>query len=342
MNGRLVAPGANGAGELVVVVDDHADTVDLVGETLGAAGYRVATATSGAAALRLIRREPPDLVLLDVAMPGLDGYAISAELRRDPALRRVPIVLLTALHGISDRLRGLHVGADEFISKPVERVELLIRVHALLRMKRQHDEVDRSHQVLVSLALAMEARDPYTRTHSLNVAAIARRLAAWLGLGDEAEEQIEQAGLLHDIGKVVVPDAILLKAGPLTSDEFAIMRTHPVLGYDICCPLATLRHALGAIRHHHEWWDGRGYPDGLAGEAIPLAARIMAIADAYDAMTSDRPYRVGFTPVAARAVLGAGAGSQWDPTLVDAFLTMLDASAPSEPPPLAEALELSL
>jgi putative two-component system response regulator len=322
MSGRLVAHGTRGAGEFVVVIDDHVATAELVTEILTSAGYRVTTATSGVAGLALLRREPPDLVVLDVALPDLDGYAISAELRHDPVLRRVPIILLTTLRNIDDRLRALHAGADEFISKPVEQIELLIRVRALIRLKREHDEVDRSHQVLISLALALEARDPYTRTHSQNVAAMARRLAAGLGLGGEAERQIEQAGLLHDIGKVVVPDTILMKAGPLTDDEFAIMRTHPVLGYDICCPLATLRHALGAIRHHHEWWNGRGYPDGLAGETIPLAARIMAIADAYDAMTSDRPYRDSLTSTQACQVLSDGAGSQWDPALVDAFLTL--------------------
>jgi putative two-component system response regulator len=322
MSGRLVAHGTRGAGEFVVVIDDHVATAELVTEILTSAGYRVTTATSGVAGLALLRREPPDLVELDVALPDLDGYAISAELRHDPVLRRVPIILLTTLRNIDDRLRALHAGADEFISKPVEQIELLIRVRALIRLKREHDEVDRSHQVLISLALALEARDPYTRTHSQNVAAMARRLAAGLGLGGEAERQIEQAGLLHDIGKVVVPDTILMKAGPLTDDEFAIMRTHPVLGYDICCPLATLRHALGAIRHHHEWWNGRGYPDGLAGETIPLAARIMAIADAYDAMTSDRPYRDSLTSTQACQVLSDGAGSQWDPALVDAFLTL--------------------
>jgi putative two-component system response regulator len=256
-------------------------------------------------------------------MPGMDGYAVCARLKRDARLRHIPIVLLTALTEIHDRLHGLQMGADEFISKPVERVELLIRVRALVRMKRQHDELDRSHQALIALALALEARDPYTRTHSQNVAAFARRLAGWLELGEEAERQIEQAGLLHDIGKIGVPDAILMKPGALTEAEYAVMCAHPVIGDQICRPLATLGHALSAIRHHHEHWDGRGYPDRLAGEAIPLRARIMAIADAYDAMTSDRPYRAGFTPAEAQARLRRGAGAQWDPDLVAAFVAML-------------------
>jgi HD-GYP domain-containing protein (c-di-GMP phosphodiesterase class II) len=194
-------------------------------------------------------------------------------------------------------------------------------------MKRQHDELDRSQHVLVSIAMALEARDPYTKTHSLNVATYARRITARLGLGREVEQQIEQAGLLHDIGKIGVPDAILLKQGRLTETEWIIMRQHPVIGYEICQPLVTLGHALGAIRHHHEAWNGGGYPDSLRGEAIPLRARIMAVADAYDALTSDRPYRSALTPARAQAILLEGAGTYWDPALVDVFVQELDEPA---------------
>jgi putative two-component system response regulator len=329
---RALPDGTTGAGELIVVVDDLPDSTDLLSEILEEAGYRVAVAHDGPSALALIRAEPPDLVLLDVNMPGMSGYAVCERLKRDPAARHIPVILLTALHEINDRLQGLQMGADDFISKPIERLELLIRVRSLVRLKRQHDELDRSHQVLISLALALEARDPYTRTHSQNVAANARRLARQLDLGEEAERQIEQAGLLHDIGKIGVPDSILMKPGALTDEEFALMQTHPVLGYEICRPLASLAHALSAIRHHHERWDGRGYPDGLAGAAIPLRARIMAIADAYDAMTSDRPYRAGFSPARAQAILLAGAGSQWDPALVKIFVAMLNAEPDEHPP----------
>jgi putative two-component system response regulator len=323
MLARSTPEATAGTGELIVVVDDQPDNTDILMEILEEAGYRVAVANSGAEGLALIRRETPDLVLLDVNMPGLGGYAVCTQLKRDPVLRRIPVVLLTALSEMDDRLRALRVGADEFISKPVERLELLIRVRSLVRLKRGYDELDRSQQVLISIAQALEARDPYTRTHSQQVATYARRLAATLGLGREVEEQIEQAGLLHDIGKIGVPDAVLMKPAPLTEEEFAVMRRHPVYGYEICKPLATLSHALGAIRHHHERWDGRGYPDGLAGEAIPLRARIMAVADAYDAMTSDRPYRQGFSPERAQATLREGMGRQWDPALIERFLELL-------------------
>jgi putative two-component system response regulator len=328
---RRFPDGTTGDGELIVVIDDMPDSTDLLSEVLTEAGYRVSIANDGPSAIELIRAEVPDLVVLDVNMPGMNGYAVCAKLKADPELRNVPVVLLTALQEINDRLQGLQMGADEFISKPVERVELLIRVRSLVRMKRQHDELDRSHQVLVSIALALEARDPYTKMHSLNVAAHARRLARLMGLGPEAERQIEQAGLLHDLGKIGVPDAILLKPEALTEAEFAIMRSHPVIGFDICRPLATLGHALGAIRHHHERWDGLGYPDGLVGQAIPQRARIMAVADAYDAMTSDRPYRAGFSPEKAMAILRGGAGTQWDPEVVETFITMMT-MAPSVVP----------
>jgi putative two-component system response regulator len=312
-----------GHGERIVVIDDQVDTAALLGELLEDAGYQVAMAHSGADGLALIQARPPDLVLLDVRMPGLDGYAVCRQLKQHPGWRHVPVVLLSALREINDRLRGLQAGADEFISKPVERIELLIRVRSLIRNKHQHDELDRSQEVLVSIALALEARDPYTRTHSLNVARYAAGLADRLNLGGEAVHEIEQAGWLHDIGKIGVPDAVLLKPAILDDPEFALMQRHPVLGYEICRPLTSLTHTLGAIRHHHERWDGRGYPDGLAGEAIPLRARIMAVADAYDAMTSDRPYRTGFSPERARSILREGAGTQWDPVLVPSFIAML-------------------
>lgn len=323
MVARTIPSATAGRGERVVVVDDLPDSTDLLDDILSEAGYCAAVANSGEEALTLIRAEPPDLVLLDVNMPGMSGYAVCAEIKRDPTLRHVPVALLTSLRQTNDRLRGLQVGADEFITKPIERVELLIRVRSLVRMKLQHDEFDRSQQTLISMALALEARDPYTRMHSQQVATYARRLSAHLDLGETAEAQIEQAGLLHDIGKIGVPDAVLLKPGPLTDDEYAIMATHPLRGWEICRPLPSMAHALEAIRHHHERWDGRGYPDGLAGAAIPFRARIMAVADAYDAMTSDRPYRAGFPPEIAQQRLREGTGSYWDPELVAAFLEML-------------------
>lgn len=322
MKARSVPTETAGSGELIVVVDDLADNVALLDEILSNGGYRVASAYNGPDALALIRAEPPDLILLDVNMPGMNGYTVCKQIKHDPDLSHIPVALLTTSK-TTDRLIGLQAGADELISKPIERIELMIRVRALVRMKRQHDELDRSQQVLISVALALEARDPYTRMHSLQVASYARRLAAHLGFGKDVEQQIEQAGLLHDIGKIGVPDAILIKPGPLTDAEKAIMDTHPALGHEICRPLASLAHALGAIRHHHERWDGQGYPDRLTGETIPLMARVMAVADAYDAMTSDRPYRPGFSSERAQAILRAGAGSQWDARLIDAFLEML-------------------
>jgi putative nucleotidyltransferase with HDIG domain len=198
---------------------------------------------------------------------------------------------------------------------------------ALAGVTAMIDENDRGQQVLVALALALEARDPSTCQHSRQVAALALRLTRWLELGPEFERQVLWAGLLHDIGKVAVPDAVLRKPGPLTSDERAIMQVHPVVGHQICLPMISLRDALGGIRHHHEWWNGRGYPDGLSGDAIPLMARLLAIADAYAAMTADRPHRRPFAPAAACAELRRGAGSQWDPALTGACLRLLEGEA---------------
>jgi putative two-component system response regulator len=312
------------ASPLVLVVDDNPHNIDLLSAQLRQEGYRVALAVSGAEALELVAGEPPDLILLDVMMPEMDGFEVCERLKGKPETRLIPVVMLTALSAMSDRLRGIEAGADDFLSKPVNRLELLTRARSLVRVKRYVDDLENAEHVILALTRAIEARDGYTEEHTERVTTRAVALGEHLGLSEATLRVLYQGGLLHDVGKIGIPEAILGKPGRLTKEEFAFMKRHPQLGVDICRPLrsALVAQALPIIRSHHERIDGHGYPDGLAGEEIPLLARILAISDAYDAMTSDRPYRLGMAPNSAIEILRDGAGTQWDRELVAEFLAL--------------------
>jgi putative two-component system response regulator len=255
-------------------------------------------------------------------MPGLDGFAVCARLKSAPETRLIPVVMVTALAAAEHRVHAIEAGADDFLGKPVNRLELTTRVRSLLRVKRYVDELENVEQVILALAKAIEARDGYTEAHTERVSARAVALGARLGLPEPVLTVLHHGGMLHDVGKIGIPEAILGKPSHLTAEEFALMREHPLKGVEICRPLRSrmIAEALPIIRHHHERVDGRGYPDGLRGDEIPLVARIMAISDAYDAMTSDRPYRQGMPPEQALEVLRAGAGTQWDRELVEEFV----------------------
>lgn len=305
---------------VVLVVDDRELNLELISDYLTGVECDVITAMDGNSALALVERRAPDLILLDVMMPGLDGFEVCRRLKSDPRHRLLPVCLITALSQSSDRLTGLDAGADDFIVKPVDRVELVARVRSLLRLKMVYDRLDDAQHVILSLARAVEAKDRYTEAHTERVARAARILGEAVGIGEPLLEDLYLGGVIHDIGKIGVPDALLLKPGPLDADEAALMRTHVLIGEEIVRPLRSASGLLPIVRHHHERWDGMGYPDGLHGEDIPLPARIVAICDAYDSMVSDRPYRRAMTPARAAAVLREGAGSQWDAQLVTLFL----------------------
>jgi putative two-component system response regulator len=307
----------------VLVVDDGAANRELIEACLAGVECEVRLAEDGPQALKSIATAPPDLVLLDVQMPGMDGYQVCERIKSDPKLRLVPVVMITALNDTADRVQALESGADDFMSKPVERMELIARVKSALRLKLVHDNLDSAEQVIFALAAAVEAKDAYTERHTSRVAEAARHLGVRLGLPEVDLGALFRGGLIHDIGKIGVDDAILRKPGPLTSDELLKMRAHPLIGARIVRPLRTGSDVLPIIRHHHEWFDGRGYPDGLRGGEIPLAARIVAICDAYDALVHDRPYRGGRSVDEAVQILEAGAGRQWDPQLVSLFLAEL-------------------
>jgi putative two-component system response regulator len=325
-------------------VDDEPLNAELLTVYLEREGYRVATAQSGPAALALIAAEPPDLVLLDVMMPGMDGFAVCTRLKSTPATRLIPVVMVTALTALEDRLRGIEAGVDDVLSKPISPPELLTRARALVRTKRYIDDLEQAEHVILALSRAIEARDGYTEQHTERVTVRAVALGTRLGLPEATVRVLTQGGLLHDVGKIGIPEAILGKPDRLDTTEFSIMRQHPVLGVQICRPLRSrvISEALPIIRHHHERVDGQGYPDRLAGAQIPLVARIAAIADAYDAMTSDRPYRRGMPPEQALGILRAGAGMQWDADLVAEFTQLAAEILGAYPERTALAAQLAL
>lgn len=306
--------------QLVLVVDDEDLNLSLLEAYLEPLECDVHMARDGKEALRAIDVQRPDLVLTDAVMPVMDGFELCQRIRAQPDLRLLPVVMVTALNQVADRVRALEVGVDDFLAKPANRLEVQARVRSLLRLKEVYDELEDAESVIFALAQAVEAKDSYTEAHTERVATRARLLGMLAGLQGRELTDLYRGGMIHDIGKIGVPDAVLLKPGPLDAEETAIMRRHPVIGEQIARPLRSAVNLLAIIRHHHENWDGTGYPDGLAGAGIPLLARITAISDAYDAMTSNRPYRRGMDREKAASILASGAGSQWDAELVRLFL----------------------
>lgn len=305
----------------VLVVDDADASARLLERLLIADGHRVLFAHDGLEALERVRRESPDLVLMDVMMPALDGYETCRRLKTEPASRLVPVVLVTALTERESRVRGLEVGADDFLSKPVNGAELTARVRSLIRLKRYTDELDSAESVIVSLAMTIEARDKTTDGHCQRLARYAARLGSAIGLREDDVAALTRGGYLHDIGKVGVPDAILLKPSRLTPAEFEVMRQHTVIGDRLCGELRSLRRVRPIVRYHHERLDGSGYPDGLKGRAVPLLAQIMGVVDVFDALTTERPYKLALSPERAYEELVREARLGWrDLDLVETFM----------------------
>lgn len=275
----------------ILIVDDDVANRKLLEQILEIAGFSVASAGDGQQALIEFERTSPDLVLLDVQMPKLDGFEVCHKLKSNPGTRLTPVVLVTALSATEDRVRGLEAGADDFLIKPVDRSELLARVRSLLSLKAFTDELEQAETVLFSLAQSIEGKDPYTEGHCQRLSDYSAYLGERMGLPLEQITALRRAGVVHDIGKIAVPDAILLKPAKLTTEEFKVMQQHPLVGERICGPLKSFRLVLPIIRHHHEKLNGTGYPDGLKGDQIPLTARILQVVDVFDALTTLRPYK---------------------------------------------------
>ncbi len=314
----------NGGRSHILIVDDLPENIEIIKDILADQDYRISTAGDGEEALSKIVHDPPDLILLDAMMPGMSGFEVAQKLRTMPITRLLPIIMITALDGRDDRLRGLQAGVDDFISKPFNIFELLARIKNLLRLRAYINELENAEQVIFSLARAVEAKDKYTEGHCGRLAFWAENLGRELGLNDEDLLILRRGGLLHDIGKIAISDAILLKPGPLTPEEFEIIKTHPEEGEKICAPLKTLRPVLPTIRYHHERFNGSGYPEGLSGEDIPIHARIIGIVDCYDSLITKRPYRDALPEKEAIHILEKETeDGLWDPVIVDNFLKMI-------------------
>ncbi len=317
-----------GRGVKVLVVDDIDSNIELVSGVMEGCGYHVLGARSGVEAIEIYQKERPDIAIVDVMMPEMDGFQLCQALKDLSGRTFLPVILLTALSDTDSKIKGLECGADDFISKPFNPRELIAKVKALLRLKFLYDELEHSENIILTLAVAMEARDPYTKGHSSRVADMAFEFGRSIGLTENECESLRKAGMLHDIGKIAISETILQKPSPLTPEEMQKVRQHPVIGEHICRPLLSLQSILPAIRHHHERWDGKGFPDALRGNKIPLFARILSIVDSFDAMLSERPYRRAMNFSTAIKKMSSEAHlNQWDPELVEIFLRLLTEKA---------------
>ena len=308
----------------LLVVEDDPRIREVLSGLLGALGYRLLMATSAEQALDALNVVSPDLVLTDVHLGAMSGIELCARLKADPRYELMPVVILTAVGDLEARVAGLAAGADDFFTKPVEFVELRTRLAALLRVKMLLGQLERAEAVITTLALTIEARDPYTLGHCDRLSRYAVALGEALGLDHEMLRALRLGGYLHDLGKIAVPDGILLKPGPLDPMEQERIRAHPGAGSDLVLGLRSMELVRPIMRHHHEKWDGSGYPDGLKGAAIPLGARIISVVDVFDALHTERPYKAALPrPEAVSLLIRETDAGYWDPKVVDTFLDIL-------------------
>jgi putative two-component system response regulator len=294
----------------VLVIDDQPLTLEAMREALIPLGFEVWQAVDGEMGLMLAKERQPDVILLDVMMPGIDGFEVCRRLKADDETRLLPVLFLTGLDSRQARLRGLAVGATDFLFKPFDLVELEVRVRNLVEFRRLTQDLDDAEKMIFSIARVIEARHEGTGEHCDRLSREAARLGQHLGLDNESIKTLRRAGYLHDIGKIGVPDQVLLKPGKFDEHELKIMRSHV------------------AIRHHHERRDGSGYPDKLTGDDIPLLARVFQVLDIYDALTNDRPYRKALSPAEALNLLREETmRGWWDVAIVDAFAALLESEA---------------
>ena len=321
----MAIPDPAGSAGLVLAVDDEPGNRELVIRHLRPHHYEVHACADAESALAFVgaSRRLPDLILLDVMLPGMDGFTLCRQLKLQPLTRLIPIVLLTSLDARQHKIEGIKAGADDFLTKPIQFEELVARAASLVRLKRFTDDLESAESVILSLALTVEARDPYTVGHCERLAAYAAAVGRALGLPADDVATLQRGGFLHDVGKIGVPDAVLLKSGRLDAAEFAQMQAHTTIGERLCGELRSLRPVRAIVRHHHERLDGSGYPDQLRGDAIPITAHIVGIVDAYDAMTTNRPYRTALGEARACEELRRDAKEgRLDPEIVRVFLDL--------------------
>lgn len=327
----------------ILVVDDDTSNLKMASYILGGAQMRVSCLKAGGDAVRFLQENRPDLILLDVHMPGMDGFQTMQAIRENETAADIPVIFLTADDDSDTEKRGLELGAQDFIKKPFVPEVLLLRVRHTIDLSRlqadlerevqkktreiaaQHEKLERiSMQIVKALSGAVDAKDTYTNGHSLRVAEYSREVAHRAGLSKEMQNDIYMMGLLHDVGKIGVPDAIINKPEHLTEEEYSVIKTHPVMGAGILKNIKDFPKLITGARWHHERYDGKGYPDGISGDEIPLEARIIAVADAYDAMSSRRSYRDVLPQEIVRSEIEKGKGTQFDPVMADIALGMID------------------
>ncbi len=308
----------------MLVVDDDPGITSLLSRLLAHAGYLVNVAGDAADALASVASHHPDVILLDVTIPGADGFTLCEQLKRDIATRLTPIILVTGLSDRESRIRGRASGADDFLTKPVDTQELLARVASLVRFKRYTDDLDSAAAIITTLAVMIENRDGRSEGHCHRIANHAAAIGRALGLGVADLQALYRGGFLHDIGMLAISPVLLLRAGPLQPEEFAIVKTHTTIGDDLCRNLHTLQPVRPIVRHHHERLDGTGYPDGLQGADVPLLAQIVGVVDMYDAVTSSRPYQPQRTRDEALALLLEEVARGWrQAAIVEAFAEIM-------------------
>jgi len=319
----------------ILILDDLDINRRLLRAMLKAAPYRVIETKRAGEAMQVMEQETVDLLILDLMMPEMSGLEFCQKIKSNQKTKLVPILMLTSVQGIENEIAGISSGADEFLTKPLHPDVVRTRIRAMLRNKAAIDSLEEAETILFALAQAVEKRDKYTGDHCDRLATYSVALGTALGLPKSQLIALHRGGYLHDIGKVCVPDAILFKKGPLTEEEWVVMRSHTTRGVEICKPLKTLSLVLPIIRNHHERFDGTGYPDGLRGEEIPLLARILQIADIYDALTTARPYKPALSVEEAFQIMDDEVQRGWrDPELVPLFQQSVKKIevAPVEPP----------
>jgi putative two-component system response regulator len=304
----------------ILIVDDIELNRRLLKAMLKTASYRILEAARPSAAISILEREKVDLVVVDLLMPEMSGPEFCHLLKNERRTQLIPILMTTSVQGTENEVAGIESGADEFLIKPLQPAVVRTRIRAMLRNKALTDSLEEAETILFALAQSVEHRDKYTGAHCQRLTTYSLALGQALGLARQEQLALYRGSYLHDIGKIGIPDGILFKRGLLTDEEWQTMRLHTIRGEEICKPMKTLAPVLPIIRSHHERWDGSGYPDGLGGEDIPLLARILQVADIYDALTTARPYKPAFSHLHAIEIMIEEARRGWrDPELVPLF-----------------------